>query len=71
MRSALGGYAERVKQAHRMAMSASWHGAVISRASSIPPLSDLLGDEREAQTDDQINFNLQAWAAVTQTGDQA
>ena len=52
-----------------MAMSAAWHGAVLSRASSIPPLSDVLGDERQAQTEDEMVFNLQAWAAATQAND--
>jgi hypothetical protein len=65
LRSALGGYAERVRQSLRMAMSAAWHGAVLSRATSVPPLSDLLGDERQPQNDDEMTFNLLSWTIAT------
>ena len=58
-----------MKQRQRLAMSQAWHTAVIYRANTVPPLADLLGDPASPQTDDDMTFNLAAFAASTASGD--
>lgn len=50
-------------------MSQSWHTAMLYRAETIPSLAEMMGDPVEPQTDDDITFNLSAFAAATQSGE--
>lgn len=50
-------------------MSQSWHTATLYRAETIPPLAEMMGDPIEPQSDDDITFNLSAFAAATQSGE--
>ncbi len=50
-------------------MSQAWHTAILYRADKIPALSDLLGDPAEPQSDDDMTFNLAAFAAVSASAD--
>lgn len=54
------------KQRQRLAMSQAWYTAMLYRADTIPPLAELMGDPVEPQTDDDITFNLSAFAASTE-----
>ncbi|WP_426254497.1 hypothetical protein [Sphingomonas sp. DC2300-3] len=58
-----------MKQRQRLAMSQAWHTAVLYRAETLPPLADLLGDPAEPQSDDDMTFNLAAFAAATGAGE--
>lgn len=69
IRSFIRGRSEAERQRHRLAKAQAWHTAALYRTRDFPDLADFLGDPVEPQSDDDMTFNLAAFAAATSTGE--
>lgn len=52
----------------RFDLTLAWHNAAFGRVEKMPTLASVLGDDAEPQGDDDMTFNLAAFAASTQVG---
>ncbi|QQN73955.1 hypothetical protein [Croceicoccus sp. YJ47] len=62
LKAAIAGYTNRERSAHREMMYGAWHGAAFQRAKKMPPLNQVLGDKRKAQTPEQMLAIMQSLA---------
>ena len=54
-------------QRMRARMSQAWHTAMLGRIEKIPPLADLLGEDRAPQSEARMIHEMQRWAAASST----
>ncbi len=65
----LDGYADRLDHEREARSWLAYHTGLLAQVTSFPSYDDFVGRPREPQSDDDMAFNLTAWAAATQTGE--
>lgn len=49
----------------KQTMSGAWHAGVIAKSTKTPPLAQLLGNEPEVQSAEDMSAALQGWVKAT------